>query len=123
MSEPRYVADPFEDDAWRYPETDIETEMLNACGRKYYPTRATNKKTKTILSKMVDGQRKYPDDYIKVQIAWAKDKNKGGVIAIKFASLLSAIRNPDNLASFNKKGSPKARQEVDTSEYYDLPDY
>ena len=121
--EPRYVDDPFEDDQWKYPGNDLERDMLQVCGRKRFPTRALAENVHRITSLTVQGKRKYDDQYIRQMIAWAAEKN-ARTIAIDIKRLISAIRNPKNLGTYqNAYGLLDDTDTEGQSKYADVPDY
>lgn len=96
------VGDEWEDDAWRYPESVFEKDFLKACKRKYYPTKAVEKKVKAIEKMMLSDPPKFPHNYVYGILAWATKINTPRVTR-DAARVISAIRNPENLDRFYKE--------------------
>jgi hypothetical protein len=104
--EPEYIAegDEFNDNSWRYPNTFFERTVLEITGRKYFKSEAQAKRVRAIAAHSLGDSPKYPIDYLKQMIAWCQKKNYHRTVIVLDA-LISAIRNPDNLAKFYK-GEP-----------------
>jgi hypothetical protein len=97
--EPVYVADgdEFDDNSWRYPNTEFEKAVLKATGRKYYQTQVQAKRVRAIEAHA----DKYPEAYVKQILDWCKKKNHSRTVIV-LNTLISTIRNPDNLSRFYK---------------------
>jgi hypothetical protein len=103
MTNIRYVDDPFEDVDWKFPVNDFERRVLAAVGRKYFDTQENARKLRTIAKRVQAQSPPYPIQYVDLQIEWARKKNMNRVGTIKLSHLLSAIKNPDNIARFNNE--------------------
>ena len=77
--EPVYVDDPFDDGTenkhpkWKVPKNPFQVQALDACGRKYFASRAQRAKWNKIEKSMVEF-KKLPD--AKMHIEWALEKIK-----------------------------------------------
>lgn len=101
--EPVYVDDEdiFGDNTWRYPKTFFERTVIEITGRQYFKSEAQAKRVRAIAAHSIGDSPKYPVDYLKQIIEWCRKKNYTQTI-ITLDTLISTIRNPDNLAKFYK---------------------
>lgn len=95
--EPEYVAagDEFDDNSWRYPNTDFEKTMLQVAGCKYYQKEVQAKRVRAIEAR----PEKYPVKYVERIIEWCRKKNYSRKV-ITLDVLINTIRNPDNLTKY-----------------------
>jgi hypothetical protein len=94
--EPVYVDVDESGDGWRYPTTEFDKKILSVTGRKYFPTEALANSVHRIQR-----NKAYSDIYLEELLDWAKKKN-ATITIITLKNLVSAIRNPDNLARHNQ---------------------
>jgi hypothetical protein len=115
--DPIYVDDPFEDDdwvpggrrpKWKYPQSDVEKMVMEACGRKgmkYYKQRLSPERqglimiSKSAMSLDSGVVSKYPLEWIETICEWGRSKRaKGSPLPLK--ALVTAIMNEDRKQEF-----------------------
>ena len=109
--------DEFDDTSWKHPDTDFQTRFLKACGRKYYDTQVNARKVRTIEKKMSGKSPKYPHAFVEKIIVWAIGMNTPRITR-SLKAVISAVRNPDNLAKFYRE-NPKEVRNFDNKADFD----
>jgi hypothetical protein len=112
--EPVYVdeGDEFDDNSWKYPNTDFEKTVLNAAGhRKYYYKEIQAKRVRAIEAH----PDKYPEAYVRQVLDWCRKMNRTRTV-IGLDTLINVIRNPDNLARYLRH-EPEAEDRSGYTDY------
>jgi hypothetical protein len=108
--------DPFEEYSWKYPVSDFEKRFLRSVRRKYYAKQVQAKRIRSIERGMQGDIPKYPPDYVEGLIEWAHQKNRSQTVII-LDTLISTIRNPDNLTKYMKHSNTGQKTSADDYGY------